>query len=206
MSDEEITSSRKSINYRSRKDDASEKRKYPNLLEFLIVLVIFAGIGFILATRMGRMTDAQKRSFCKNSLDIIGRDIEMYQRDFGGQLPESVGALALYSTHISGNYLCSASDVVNRDWQPTLTDANKILNDPKYSSYIYCGDGLRSVDPIDQSIVIAFERAGNHGDGSFVLFMDGSVEFIKKKSNRAALDQMRKDAESGIRPVRLKRP
>lgn len=121
-------------------------------------------------------------------------------------LPDLIGALLINSDLVMNDFTCPSSNAERGEPVSTVEQANKTLTDPKFSSYIYCGDQIdRKTINDPSSVVLVYEFVSNHdNDGVHVLFLDQRVKFIRYDRNQAKVDQMIRDAEAGVRPVRLK--
>ncbi|HQY87059.1 MAG TPA: hypothetical protein PK402_00275 [Tepidisphaeraceae bacterium] len=156
--------------------------------------------------RTSRVTERQNRALCTTHLKSIGEAIRQYQVTQHGALPDSIGSLALNSDLTMNDFNCPSSIAERGEpiWNKTVEQADAILTDPKFSSYIFCGDRVdpKAADP--SSVVLFFEPITNHEDGVHILFLDQRVKFIRFDRNQAKVDQMIRDAQAHVRPVRWK--
>lgn len=126
---------------------------------------------------------------CASNLRQIGQAIARYAQDNGGQYPPSLAVLAAHEDITPAMMVCPSSN----DEPSSATDTAGIVaelaaaetNAPghKHSlSYVYVGRGLNA-KTVSDTTVVAYEPLDNHeGEGTNVLFGDGHVEWIGKRT------------------------
>lgn len=183
-------------------------RKSRNDFWFQVVLVlILVGFG-VWGVIWVRKTvwdgqESDRRATCASRLSQIGKALVIYSNENNGQLPPDFATLMRDQPVVMDVFVCPSSRGKSAKWSDDIQFRRTALSNPRHNSFIYCGEGLAFENyKIDSEIVLAFERPSNHEVGLNILLGDGHVEFVSASSEN--VQKMFKDAESGVRPVRLK--
>jgi len=172
-----------------------------------VIAIIILGIMITLPS-LCRVSETANRAKCASNLSQIGKAIIIYANEHRGQYPSEFAVLAMNGDLVPEVFTCPSSNAERADWGATLESHRTPLTDPKHCSYVYCGDSLTTTaSETDDEIILAYEPPTNHdNDGINILFVDGHVEFFvfKKSDPNGMIQRMMKDAEAGVRPVRLK--
>ncbi len=128
----------------------------------------------------------------------IGQAILLYNHDYNGEYPATLGDLLAHEDMTPSEFVAPADD---KNTPATGDDIDAILanfNAGGHCSFIYAGKGLVAKD-VPADAVICYEPLSLHeGQGIYLLFGDGHVEFMSPNYARAIIAA---DA-SGVRPVR----
>lgn len=183
------------------------KRIVWTLILLMPAVGLFVGLA-VVGSRMTSVSEAANLARCASKLNYLAKSLEWYISDSNGVFPDSFASLSLSSDFAQSEVICPSDRITrNGDWGNTLQSRAQALSNWTFCSYVYCGDTLKSGGEIDREVVVFYERNANHDNkGMHVVFADGSVELFSLESDRAALYPMIRDAEEGIRPVRLNRP
>jgi hypothetical protein len=112
---------------------------------------------------------------CMSNLRQIGVVIDMYAKEHGGRLPDSLQEVLLLGEMGPYAFLCPASDLEPTPGDTPQEQAAHLHED--HTSYVYLGKGLKLPLPADRPI--ACEPLANHGAlGMNILFADSRVEWV----------------------------
>jgi prepilin-type processing-associated H-X9-DG protein len=149
--------------------------------QLLVAGIVLAALGVILALGSGLSAAREKarRRVCASTLKSMGVAIHIYAHDNKDRFPASFGMLFPKYVQDGHLFLCPTAErahVITMDDLPVgTTDASALLTDD-YTEYEYV-PGLDATLP--GTVVLVYERPSNHGgDGSNVLFLDGTVEWL----------------------------
>ena len=179
----------------------------------VLILVGFVVLGVLWVRKVQwESGESARQSRCANNLSQIGKALIIYSNDNHGYFPPDFATLLHDKPLDLKVFVCPSSRGKPAIWSDDVSSRRSALSNPKHNSYIYCANGLtyRDVEG-DSTIVLAYERKGVHTAEHpilMVLFADGHTDSFSDANPagyRAAIDQMRRDADAGVRPVRFNR-
>jgi hypothetical protein len=160
--------------------------------------IILAGVALIALTYTIRTVSEQKLHkhgqdivLCKSRMLSIAAALAEYATDHNGQYPERLEQLILdgYAQRAGltpSDFVCPGSN----DRAASATDPARWAKEISLKcSYIYVGRGTTKKSAADTPLL--YEKRTNHnGAGMTVLFVDGTVEFIKDPAMERKLEQL----------------
>ncbi len=160
------------------------------LLVWTVGIVVIGGMLIsVMLPSLCRSRETANRVKCYSNLRSIGQAITLYAQDNGGQYPPSLAVLAGQVDISPTAMICPSSNDEKSSATNTagvvgeLTAAETDAAGHKHClSYVYVGRKLNA-KTISAETILVYEPLTNHdGDGTSVLFGDGHVEFIDKRS------------------------
>ena len=142
------------------------------VLGILNVLLWGAYLGLIFAVMvptMGMARQTANRVKCASNLRMIGLELVTYANQNGGKFPDTIEELIA-----SGNITSAVYDCPVTSASPPVTSSPQAL--VGQVEYVYVGKGL--TNNAGPTTVLAYEPLTNHGDGSNMLYADGTVTFV----------------------------
>jgi prepilin-type processing-associated H-X9-DG protein len=140
----------------------------------LIISVVLPYLNYVKARR-GRVP-------CSSNLRQIGQGVAMYANDYRNAYPSDLAALVKHADLHPGILVCP-------DTKDTPAKTAEQVYSGGHLSYVYIPLKGPS-EPGDA--VMAYEPLANHGNGSYVLFNDGRVEWIEKHTAAKAIAELQK--------------
>jgi prepilin-type processing-associated H-X9-DG protein len=167
-----------------------KRRSWSRFLVWGVGIIVIGVMAIsVLLPSLCRAREPANRVKCANNLRQIGLAITDYARDNGGQYPPSLAVLLPLEDLVPNVLVCPSTN----DQASLATDTAGIVADLEAAetnapghkdclSYVYVGRGLNT-HTVSEAVVVAYESLDNHGgDGTNVLFGDGRVEWIDKKT------------------------
>lgn len=164
----------------------------------LVCLLAVAGIvGLLLLVPVwvdsNDRRDSSMAFDCASQLRAIGRMLNRYADDHGGQLPDCLGEswiqrdLQREGCSWNGLFVCPADTAgLQRHAAEGAVNATALRQD-MYSSYVYLGRGVAIT--CDRLTPVLVERASNHRShkAMHVLYLDGHVEMLPETETKEIL-------------------
>jgi prepilin-type processing-associated H-X9-DG protein len=148
----------------------------------------------IMFPSLNRARETANRVKCASNMRQIGQALMLYAMENDGQYPETLPPL-IVTQDITAHVFCCPTTA---DTPTTATTADEIAEDFEaggHLSYVYVGQGFGNDAPA--RAVILYEPLTNHnGDGTNVLYGDGSVAFVNAQQAQTMILQL----ESGNNP------
>ena len=113
----------------------------------------------IIAPSLLKARETATRIMCAKNLSGIGKALLIYANDYSDHFPPNLEILTSTAELTSKILVCAST--MQKD------------------SYIYCGTGLTTSD--EPSMIMVFDKKGNHEGGRNVLFMDSHVEWVPEE-------------------------
>jgi hypothetical protein len=157
----------------------------------LLVGVVVTVVGFLLylalAPSVHRSREAGRRATCASNLMQLGVALQLYANSNNGRYPDSLQTVVLSGAVPAELLICPSSRAT---LAPGATPAEQAANLAKgnHASYVYVGKGV-SFASLKQ--VLAYEPLSHHdGQGTNVLYSDGTVQFLAPASAMVAVPQL----------------
>ena len=166
------------------------KKVLLTLLVCVLALVIAGAALLPWISRQRQYADVRR---CTTNLRLIGQGVYMYANANGGAFPDTIDKLITTQDMVAEHFVCPhAPDTP----APGATAQAQAANLAKggHLSYVYVGKGMTTAE--SAQAVLAYEPLTNHGNGIYVLFADGHVEFVDAGPAR----QLITDVEAGKNP------
>ena len=142
-------------------------------VSLLIGLFVGATMGLTMPA-LGRARTEARKAACMGNQHNLGLSFAMYSNDYF-VLPPDLDALYPEYVDALGTFDCPGR---GGGWtsHPGVEASG---------SYRYVGALNPAVDP---SVIIMYDKAGNHADGRVALFVDAHVEFVREEDLAASLE------------------
>jgi predicted Zn finger-like uncharacterized protein/prepilin-type processing-associated H-X9-DG protein len=150
--------------------------------------ILFTGCTLsIILPSLSRARHVANRVACQNNMREIGQQIALYANEHGGHYPASLGLLITLDELDADKLVCpETSDTPAPGATPAAQAA--ALASPGHLSYTYAGAGLTNQSPANTPVL--YEPLSNHHDeGTNVLFVDGSVQWLSKPQAQALINR-----------------
>jgi prepilin-type N-terminal cleavage/methylation domain-containing protein/prepilin-type processing-associated H-X9-DG protein len=171
----------------------TQRKRGFTLIELTVVISIIAILAAILFPVFAKAREAARKSTCASNLNQIGMALQMYARDWNGQLPRAehdfrpivvpylntISVLRCPSDSANLSALTAAWGKGSGKPTPLASGLMTMPPGPVPSSYQYRG-GLTLDDRGDIPVAADFEFL--HSDMSDVLFLDGHVKAVSRSS------------------------
>lgn len=157
------------------------RRKTDRWVATLVIIGIIALIISILLPSIShyRVLNSSSTHPCVRNLSRIGMGIQLFVNKNQKRYPSSLSALASTEQLSTEIFRCVDSK------RPAPTTQSYSYPDTD-GDYTYLGAGLVETRDLSQNIIVAYEHLSNHGEGMYILFSDGRVEWLESKN----LDQV----------------
>ena len=143
------------------------------------VALLVALLVLILRPPLNRAREQARRVQCAANMRQLGQAMFVYAIGNSGQFPDTLDKVLPFAG--AGVFVCpSCNHTPAPGNTPQAQAAN--LYAGGHLSYVYVGAGLNTNGPTVNAptTVVLYEPLTNHGDGSNVLYADGSVVFLPR--------------------------
>ena len=159
----------------------------------LVGLIMIPLMISILLPSLSRAGELSKRLVCEGQLRGLGTSMRIYANDWSQGFPPDFDVLVSSGEVTTKQFCCPSSGAIPGD---------------VHACYVYI-EGQTTLD--DPRNVLVYEKPENHaGEGGNVLFLDGSVEFIRPYSRveelvaetkRRIAEARRKTEDAAVAPL-----